>query len=163
MREQIRRLINREPRHVALRAVGEFRGRAQLDFHHRLDEHALGRGDLQLHQLRRPRAGIRRTVAQPVQKNRGLRRARCKPLSAFVRERRGRLEDEQTFFRLDEIHPPPALLAGHRQPVEIGVLSAQRELEATLAAAIPMTPAGVATGFGKHGHHVAPKHDLLAA
>ena len=162
-REQIRRLIYREPRDLALRAVGKFRRRAQLQFDHRLDQHPLRRGDLQLHQLRRPRTGIRRTVTNPIQKNRMLRRADREPLPALMRQRRGRFHHEQAFFRLNEIHPPPALFPRHRQPVEIGILPPQRELEAALPVAIAMTPARIASRLGKHRHHLAPKQHLLPA
>ena len=77
-----------------------------------------------------------------------------------MRDLPGGLEQREAFLGFDEVHPPPALLPRERQPVEIGVLPAQRELEAALAVRIAVAAARVASRLAQHRHDIAPEFHL---
>jgi hypothetical protein len=49
------------------------------------------------------------------------------------------------------------LVAGHREPVEIRILSAQGKSETSLPIAVSMASARIASGLGNDRHNVSPK------
>jgi hypothetical protein len=62
-----------------------------------------------------------------------------------------RLPQNETLIGLDQVHAPAQNLAGHHEMVCLGIVTAQRKLESTLACQSAMASAGVAPDFRHHG------------
>src|SRR5258706_13421002 len=84
-----------------------------------------------------------------------------KPLSAPVLYGKGRLSQEQAFFRSGRKSALPACVLDDGAIVGFQIVRADREFEPRLPLRLGVTRAGVATRPAEDGHHVADETDRL--
>jgi len=83
----------------------------------------------------------------------------CFVMYYALQEGRRGFEEDQAVLRLEKIHAPPGLVVGEGEPVEIGVLAAEGELEAAFAGGVAVAAAGVASGLGEDRHDLVGEID----
>ena len=92
----------------------------------------------------------RRAGGDPVREHVILGRARREALAAAVRDRQRRFQQHQAGRRIDPVDAPRPRLPGQRQVVELGVVSAQRQLEPVLSGQRAVAGTRVAAGLREH-------------
>ena len=123
--ESVHQLINRQGGYVARLAVGKLRPHAQLHLAFRFDQYFLARGHLNGLELRRGFQIVRHPLRKPSAQQFVILGLFAKAQSAFMRNFRRGLEQDQTFLGCDRIDPPRRKVARQAEVIEVRVLAAQ--------------------------------------
>ena len=107
-----------------------------------------------------PGAGARQAGGDPVPQNPVLPAVRIEALAPLVGQLVAALGEDQAARGLEQVDPPAGDVAAERGVVEVGILAAQRQLEAAFAGGVAMAGAQVAAGLGKRRHDVGAERRL---
>ena len=147
------------PRHVLHGPVREARLHRELQLV-AFGEHAARGRDLHAADARVRLGGGRHAGGDPGRDHPVLGRAHLEAAPAHVGDRTGGLEKDEAPRRLQRVGAPAGGLARQRHVVGLGVVTAQRQLEAVLARGGSVTGAGVASHLGHHGDDVVAEADV---
>ena len=147
-------VVNSHAAHVAIGTVRKKCARSQLDFVARIEQDLFRWRNFEAFQGWGVWRVGRGSLVNPCVENLVFLGIPFESLAAFVSDLRRGLEKNETLFRCFGISAAAKHVSCEGVEVQIGILTTERKPEACFAIGVTMTLAGVATGLGKHGHHV---------
>ena len=160
---EIGRFVNGDARDVADGAIRECRRGGELRFEVGFEQHLrLGRDGDGRHRRRVLRI-LRGAGGDPLFQDLVFERILGEAFAALVGHGGGRFEEHQALIGLRGVDAPAEHVADQGVIVEVGILTAQGNLEARLAVGVAVTRAGVTTAFRQHGHDVIAEADRRLA
>ena len=153
------REVNRQRRNVSVSAVGIFRSHNQRLTGAGPFQHSFARINLDRFDRCGRGAVVRSTGLEPLEHGPVVVAVYVEPLSTGVRNRAGRLLQNQTLPRHGKIDSPEGDLSGEPEVIARRIVAEQRKAKPVLTPGGPVAASRVASGPHEYRHHVLPETD----